>query len=455
MVNAEGIRNSYSYGPGGSVTVYGQGSLEGRTNTQAAYYGYNGEYTHGSLGLQYLRARYLKVETGTFTSRDTYAGRVRDILSQNRYTYAENNPVTFADPSGHKTIGAIIGNAFGKITQTVKRTADKVTSTVRNTGNGTNGKKRSPDITAITTKITTQATGGINHGLSHGADQVGNSFAKDISMADSAAEMSEKIRCRAYEKCKNDVQDMIRNHNKQETMMLYSMGRMDDYVNGRNVSEFTLSMSERYVAAHGEYNQLPSYGVNNGEDWDRYDTYILAWTNYWNESLKDIPNSKVDPEIVKAMVAQESLMGTLDRNNGTRDIMQALDDDNPVLYILSKRRFKDDGLSDGEFEEHKMEATGRYGMPKEGYPFLNSIASSDGSYDETAITPRMSAVAGIRYLSYTIASNDGDTLEGVKRYNGHGDSEYVWHVYEKYKRGIDEGINPDEKYNWDAYKPEE
>ena len=92
----------YSYGPGGSVTVYGQGSLEGRTNTQEACYGYNGEYTHGSLGLQYLRARYLKVETGTFTSRDTYAGRVRDILSQNRYTYAENNPVTFADPSGHK-----------------------------------------------------------------------------------------------------------------------------------------------------------------------------------------------------------------------------------------------------------------------------------------------------------------------------------------------------------------
>ena len=288
LVTGSGTRG-YSYGPGGSVTVYGQGSLESRTNTQAACYGYNGEYTHGSLGLQYLRARYLKVETGTFTSRDTYAGRVKDILSQNRYTYAENNPVTFADPSGHKTIGAIIGNAFGKITQTVKRTADKVTSTVRNTGNGTNGKKRSPDITAITTKITTQATGGINHGLSHGADQVGNSFAKDISMADSVAEMSEELRCRAYEKCKNDVQDMIRNHNKQETMMLYSMGRMDDYVNGRNVSEFDLFMSERYVAAHGEYNQLPSYGVNNGEDWDRYDTYILAWTNYWNESLKDIP----------------------------------------------------------------------------------------------------------------------------------------------------------------------
>ena len=66
-------------------------------------------------------------------------------------------------------------------------------------------------------------------------------------------------------------------------------------------------------------------------------------------------------------------------------------------------------------------------------------------------TPRMSTVAGIRHLSYTIASNDGDTLEGVKRYNGHGNSAYVWNVFEKYKRGI----NPDEKYNWGAYEPEE
>ncbi len=130
LVTGSGTRG-YSYGPGGSVTVYGQGSLEGRTNTQAACYGYNGEYTHGSLGLQYLRARYLKVETGIFTSRDTYAGRVRDILSQNRYTYAENNPVTFADPSGHKTFGAIIGNAFKGIGETGKNA-----STGKNTKGG-------------------------------------------------------------------------------------------------------------------------------------------------------------------------------------------------------------------------------------------------------------------------------------------------------------------------------
>jgi len=50
---------------------------------------------NGSLDLQYLRARYLKVETGTFTSRDTYV---------------ENNPVTFADSSG---IGGITSTLNG------------------------------------------------------------------------------------------------------------------------------------------------------------------------------------------------------------------------------------------------------------------------------------------------------------------------------------------------------
>ena len=163
----------------------------------------------------------------------------------------------------------------------------------------------------------------------------------------------------------------------------------------------------------------------------------------------------MDPEIVKAMVAQESSMGTNSRNNAIRDVMQALDARNPALYILSKRRYTNITISDEDFEEHKMEGTGRYGLPKEGYPFLDSIVSQDGSYDESAITPRSSIVGGIRYLSYTTASNNGDILEGAKRYNGKGDSEYVWHVYEEYKRGISEGINPNEKYNWDAYKPEE
>ena len=64
-------------------------------------YDYNGEYTLTDLGIQYLRAKYYSMGTGSFTRRDTYTGTLTGILSQNRYTYAENNPITYADPSGH------------------------------------------------------------------------------------------------------------------------------------------------------------------------------------------------------------------------------------------------------------------------------------------------------------------------------------------------------------------
>ena len=180
------------------MTVYGQGSLESRTNTQAACYGYNGEYTHGSLGLQYLRARYLKVETGTFTSRDTYAGRLRDILSQNRYTYAENNPVTFAVPSEHKTFGAIIGNAFkgiggtgknastgkntkggmgahvGNVAQSGAKSAGNIANTVKNTAGNTGSQNQSPMVMIITNKVTAQTTGGFKRGVFNGTGAMQN-----------------------------------------------------------------------------------------------------------------------------------------------------------------------------------------------------------------------------------------------------------------------------------------
>lgn len=103
-------KTAYTYTPGGTGTTYTTDSYkvtirttDGTTGIRQTYenYAYNGEYTHETPGIQYLRARYYNMTTGTFTSKDTYAGRIESILSQNRYTYAENNPVNFADPSGH------------------------------------------------------------------------------------------------------------------------------------------------------------------------------------------------------------------------------------------------------------------------------------------------------------------------------------------------------------------
>ena len=65
-------------------------------------WGYNGEEYIEEMGLQYLRQRHYSPETGTFTSQDTNEGDLTNPLSQNRYIYAENDPVNGNDPGGDK-----------------------------------------------------------------------------------------------------------------------------------------------------------------------------------------------------------------------------------------------------------------------------------------------------------------------------------------------------------------
>ena len=61
---------------------------------------YCGEYYDAETGTIYLRARYYNPTTGRFISRDSFAGRVSDPLSFNKYTYCHNNPIAFFDPQG-------------------------------------------------------------------------------------------------------------------------------------------------------------------------------------------------------------------------------------------------------------------------------------------------------------------------------------------------------------------
>ena len=69
---------------------------------QSRVFAYNGEQYTPQTGLQYLRARHYDPQLGAFTTRDTYLGDLKTPISQNRYTYAHNNPVRYADPSGHR-----------------------------------------------------------------------------------------------------------------------------------------------------------------------------------------------------------------------------------------------------------------------------------------------------------------------------------------------------------------
>ncbi len=70
-------------------------------------YLYTGEQRDSNLGLDYLRARYLDINTGRFFSRDTFEGILQNPITFNKYIYGNANPVTYTDPSGEFSLTAL------------------------------------------------------------------------------------------------------------------------------------------------------------------------------------------------------------------------------------------------------------------------------------------------------------------------------------------------------------
>ena len=88
----------YTYDPFGNVTSINAPLTVDIDDLNR--YTYNGEDYDYNTGLQYLRARYYSTGTGRFISQDIFLGRIFLPLSQNRFTYCQNNSVMRDDPSG-------------------------------------------------------------------------------------------------------------------------------------------------------------------------------------------------------------------------------------------------------------------------------------------------------------------------------------------------------------------
>ena len=117
---------------------------------QAPFYGYNGEEQNPFTGLQYLRARYYAPQNGGFITQDSFSGVLTNALSQNRYAYAHNNPVNYADPSGHSIWDSIkngVTNAVNSVKNFVSNVANKVSSAVSSAVNAVKSA-----VTGTTTK---------------------------------------------------------------------------------------------------------------------------------------------------------------------------------------------------------------------------------------------------------------------------------------------------------------
>ena len=154
---------------GGSMITYrydAYGNTTKSNNTLNNPYQYNAEYTDSSTGLQYLRARYYDSSQGRFTAKDTYLGTIPNPLSCNLYTYVENNPLNYIDPSGHVKIGKSLGfpknnfkTSLSNVKSTVKTQA-KVTVNkakyiaVANSPNATSAEKTMAYITYMQSKAT-------------------------------------------------------------------------------------------------------------------------------------------------------------------------------------------------------------------------------------------------------------------------------------------------------------
>ena len=93
-VNETGtVQNHYDY------DIWGNPTLTVETTPNAIRYA--GEFFDNETGLYYLRARYYDPYSGRFTTEDSYWGEEDNPLSLNRYTYCENDPIQYVDPTGH------------------------------------------------------------------------------------------------------------------------------------------------------------------------------------------------------------------------------------------------------------------------------------------------------------------------------------------------------------------
>jgi RHS repeat-associated protein len=80
---------------------FGELSRPNSSGTDTVTSKFTGQEYDEELGLYYYGARYYDPKIGRFLSADPLIGDIGDPQSFNRYSYVENNPIKYIDPTGH------------------------------------------------------------------------------------------------------------------------------------------------------------------------------------------------------------------------------------------------------------------------------------------------------------------------------------------------------------------
>lgn len=90
-------RNTSDSATGALLDPFGNRSASAPTDSL----GYQSDYTDPASSQVWMGARFYDPATATFTTRDTWSGLTSNPVTLNRYTYANADPATFNDPTGH------------------------------------------------------------------------------------------------------------------------------------------------------------------------------------------------------------------------------------------------------------------------------------------------------------------------------------------------------------------
>ena len=91
-------------------TYYPYGQI--RSGGTQSKYLYTGQENDPETNLDYYNSRYYNPSNMHFTQPDTVLPNVYDPQSLNRYSYVENNPLTYSDPSGHCIPVCLLANPW-------------------------------------------------------------------------------------------------------------------------------------------------------------------------------------------------------------------------------------------------------------------------------------------------------------------------------------------------------
>ncbi len=91
--------------------------------------GFQSDHTDRDVGVVDMGARYYLPELGRFITQDTYTGQTASPLTQNRYVYGLDDPVSMVDPTGHTSQRASGGGGCWCVTSDDNTSHPEVSST--------------------------------------------------------------------------------------------------------------------------------------------------------------------------------------------------------------------------------------------------------------------------------------------------------------------------------------